>query len=389
LLDGLLVKPLTSSMFAKALEVALSGAGASRTVADSKPRRLEGMRVLLVEDNAINQQVAQELLAAEGALIELADNGALGLEALRNAPVPFNVVLMDLQMPVMDGLTATRQLRQDPRFNQLPVIAMTANAMGSDREECLQAGMNDHVGKPFDLNQLVFTLVSHTHWSGSTDVPQASAAVAETAPRTPATIDVPLALSRMGGNAALLQRSVAAYASDARVLPARLLQAVLNTDPSGFKRELHAFKGLSATVGANILSQIAAQMERNCQSQPGAADQIQTVAELQESIDKHLPELEAAVAALLPPQPQPAEAAVPTSMSSVAFVEQLTTLLTALHASDMGAMELYAALRQNFGDNFAEPLQALDTAMADLDFAAAAQACEQCLAGLGTPFQHN
>jgi CheY-like chemotaxis protein len=122
-----------------------------------KPKRLDGFRILLVEDNLINQQVALELLGREGALITLAQNGREGVDAVREAPEPFDVVLMDLQMPVMDGFEATREIRQTLQ-QTLPIIAMTANAMASDRAACLAAGMNDHVGKPFNLPHLVALL---------------------------------------------------------------------------------------------------------------------------------------------------------------------------------------------------------------------------------------
>ena len=118
-----------------------------------------GLRILVVEDNKINQMVAQGLLSAEGAEITLADDGALGVDAVVQTPTAFDVVLMDVQMPVMDGYTATRTLRARPDLQNLPIIAMTANAMASDRAACLAAGMNDHVGKPFELDHLVATLL--------------------------------------------------------------------------------------------------------------------------------------------------------------------------------------------------------------------------------------
>ena len=135
---------------------------ASTTASDAKPQRLQGLRILLVEDNKINQMVADGLLSGEGAKVTLAANGQLGVDAVLNHPGAFDVVLMDVQMPVMDGYEATRTLRQHPECAQLPIIAMTANAMAEDRTACLAAGMNDHVGKPFNLNQLVQMLLRVT-----------------------------------------------------------------------------------------------------------------------------------------------------------------------------------------------------------------------------------
>jgi signal transduction histidine kinase/FixJ family two-component response regulator len=133
----------------------------SQGAAGVAPQRLAGMRLLVVEDNPINQQVAQELLASQGAQVTLAANGQLGAEAVASTQPPFDAVLMDIQMPVLDGYGATRLIRQRWSPQQLPIIAMTANAMASDRQACLAAGMNDHVGKPFDLNHLVAVLLQH------------------------------------------------------------------------------------------------------------------------------------------------------------------------------------------------------------------------------------
>ena len=123
---------------------------------------LAGLRVLLVEDNLINQLVARELLAKQGALVQLAENGQLAIEALLATPAGFDVVLMDVQMPVMDGLQATRHIRQQLKLTRLPIIAMTANVMSSDRADCLAAGMNDHIGKPFNIKELVALLLQCT-----------------------------------------------------------------------------------------------------------------------------------------------------------------------------------------------------------------------------------
>jgi CheY-like chemotaxis protein/two-component sensor histidine kinase len=124
-------------------------------------RQLEGVRILVVEDNPINQLVAKTLLLREGAVITLAENGQLALDALQASPDGFDAVLMDVQMPVMDGLEATRLIRQELKLTQLPILAMTANAMESDREACLESGMNDHIGKPFKIQNLLAMLIRH------------------------------------------------------------------------------------------------------------------------------------------------------------------------------------------------------------------------------------
>src|SRR5690349_19980669 len=124
-------------------------------------RVLQGMSVLLVEDHPIHQQIARELLETAGMRVSITSVGAEALRAIDQAPL--DVVLRDMQMPVLDGLEATRRLRADPRNVRLPVIAMTANAMRHDREACLGAAMNEHVAKPIDVVELFGAI---RRWSG-------------------------------------------------------------------------------------------------------------------------------------------------------------------------------------------------------------------------------
>ena len=132
-------------------------------------RRLQGMRVLLVEDNANNRQVATELLEDEGVIIVAACDGQEGLDTLMGDRAAFDAVLMDIQMPVLDGLSATRRIRQDHRFDTLPIIAMSANVSTGDHDASIAAGLNDHIGKPFDLDHLVRTLQRWTGWEEPDD----------------------------------------------------------------------------------------------------------------------------------------------------------------------------------------------------------------------------
>lgn len=129
----------------------------------SDSKRLSNMRILLVEDNLVNQHIAFELLQDEGAIVQMVNNGQECLDLLSDnlsqyRSPNFDVVLMDLQMPVMDGLTATRHIRNELKLDDLVIVAMTANAMSGDRDECLKVGMNEHLSKPFDIDQVVKTL---------------------------------------------------------------------------------------------------------------------------------------------------------------------------------------------------------------------------------------
>jgi len=120
-----------------------------------------GARVLLVEDNEINQEVALGQLEDAEVEVDVAENGEMAVRMVQSNP--YDLVLMDMQMPVMDGIEATRVIRSDPRFKNLPIIAMTANAMAADRDKCLDAGMNDHIPKPIDPQELFRVLSQWTH----------------------------------------------------------------------------------------------------------------------------------------------------------------------------------------------------------------------------------
>jgi CheY-like chemotaxis protein len=168
-LENVLLKPVTSStLFDTIVSILHAQQEPTRdveTVPSPEIDRTRGTRVLLVEDNDINQEVAMGLLEDAAIKVDLAENGEVAVRMVRETD--YDAVLMDMQMPVMDGIEATRVIRSDPRFQHLPIIAMTANAMAADRERCLKAGMNDHIGKPIDPDELFSVLL---RWAGRPNV---------------------------------------------------------------------------------------------------------------------------------------------------------------------------------------------------------------------------
>ena len=155
---GVQSRPGAGSTFWFTVRVTQAQATAPAPLMDLPPARdsldpLRGAHILLVEDNDMNQIIASEILADAGCEVDVAADGSLALEKLRGRR--YDVVLMDMQMPVMDGVTATREIRRDPRFDAMPVIAMTANAMEQDRRACSAAGMNAFVSKPFDAEEFL------------------------------------------------------------------------------------------------------------------------------------------------------------------------------------------------------------------------------------------
>jgi CheY-like chemotaxis protein len=372
-------------MFVDAMERALhrssvpapSIAGKPLHAAAPAPQILSGMRLLVVEDNVINQQVAQELLTSQGAMVTIAPDGRAGVDAVLTVTPPFDAVLMDLQMPVMDGLTATRAIRAHSQFAQLPIIAMTANAMQSDRDDCLAAGMTDHVGKPFDLKDLVNTLVRLTLWtseSASSDTVPTLEAVS-----WPPEIAVDSALRRLGGNVGLMQRTLQSFVNDAEDMPQRMKVWLAGTDLETMQRELHAFKGLAGTLGIASLSRLAADVEQLARL--WETDVLQaSVQALTAEVHHLLPLLKDVAQRLLPPKELSAAGLTsPQTEVPGAWMAQLEALHVALLASDMGAMELHAQLRFVPIAALESALTALDDAMAELDFEQAAVECEKII----------
>ncbi|HET9314357.1 MAG TPA: response regulator, partial [Vicinamibacteria bacterium] len=167
-IEGFLLKPVTKSMLVDTMVTLFSPQSAETSAASQAALdggvRLDGLRVLLCEDNDINQQVAVELIEGVGARVTVAGDGRQGVDLLEGAgdPVPYDIVLMDIQMPVMDGYQATTRLRSQERFARLPIVAMTAHATTEERDRCTAAGMNDHVSKPIDPAAL-YAVLAHYH----------------------------------------------------------------------------------------------------------------------------------------------------------------------------------------------------------------------------------
>ncbi len=387
LLDGFLVKPVTASMLQDALREADSANTTAATGRDPmapqapiKRQRLQGLRILVVEDNKINQMVAHGLLTAEGADITLADDGQLGVEAATTTQMPFDAVLMDLQMPVMDGYTATRTLRARRGFADLPIIAMTANAMASDRAACLAAGMNDHVGKPFELDHLVATLL---RFCG-----RPVAAVAPTASPSPVLpqvypeddLDLAGALARLGGNAAMLDSILQSFAQELSHVPGRVAGFLSADAMPDLTRALHTLKGLASTVGARHLAQVVAGLETQSKNTIDPAQHGSFLVALQAAVDATTQTLTPVLARSAAPDVHVDTGLAAQVVQQPAFRSEVLALATLLENDDMQALEAYAALRSRYADALGLTLDPLDQAMSGLEFADAQQCCKTLLA---------
>ncbi|TWX63424.1 PAS domain S-box protein [Colwellia demingiae] len=220
-----------------------------------------GAEILLVEDNEINQQIAVELLEMAGLVVTTATNGKIAVETVENKT--FDAVLMDIQMPVMDGYTATKEIRKDEKHIDLPIIAMTANAMSGDREKCIAAGMNDHLPKPINPQDVYKTLAQWVKPTGKvlSDVQLSQMEHDEVdLPNLPE-FDVNSALARMAGNVKAYRKTLKKVASSEANAVERIKGAIDIEDYQTALIAAHTLKGVSATIGANFVVPPAEKLE--------------------------------------------------------------------------------------------------------------------------------
>ena len=219
---------------------------------------MQGAKVLLVDDNRINQEIAIELLEGFGLQVHSVYNGQECLEVVEKRP--FDLILMDIQMPVMDGMQATKRLRQDPRFKTLPIIAMTAHAIKGDRERFLACGMDDYIAKPIDPNQLSTCL---SQWIFLQKRERTTPHQTVPLPKQLPGIDIRIGLNNVAGNQPFFHKLLREFCQDYHNIVS-ILRSLLNQE--GGKEEVqrltHTIKGIAASLGAKELSVAVSNIER-------------------------------------------------------------------------------------------------------------------------------
>ena len=269
-IEAVLTKPISqSTLYDKIIEVL---ADEIAVVATKVPLRtsyaaLRGIRVLLVEDNVINQQIAVEILSAEGIEVNVLPNGREAVDHLldQSGARHYDAVFMDLQMPVMDGYEATRAIRTQIPGDQLPIIAMTAHAMREEKERCIEAGMNEHVAKPIDPDVMLTTL--GLCLEASTPIGRDSANITATQPLgdelpTLNGINIVEGVARVGGNSKLFRQVLHDFGRSEADAYSRLRQALEDGDFDLARHITHNIKGISGNVSANTLYETASTLEK-------------------------------------------------------------------------------------------------------------------------------
>ena len=402
-IDEVLVKPVNASALRDAsvrvLGLASDTADGSQAqhVRGEHPLGLAlraGARVLVVEDNDLNQQVASELLEDAGFVVEIAEDGQVAVDKVRGATKPWDIVLMDMQMPVMDGVTATIEIRKTVRADTLPIVAMTANAMQSDRERCLAAGMQDFITKPIEPDDLWKALLK---WIPPLDVdanPEAdpsrpTTAQASTLPADDVPLpdhieglDVTLGLRRVMGKRPMYLGMLRKFVAGQRGAVDAVRAALDAGDLATAERLAHTTKGVSGNIGAGRAQERAGELERAIKSgQPRPA-----LDAFNDELRRTLDPLVQALADWLPADPSQRPALAPGAAAAVideAALERVAARLRAL-CSDMDseAEELIeregALLGSAYPAHFEVISQAVrgfefDTALAQLDAAVSAR----------------
>ena len=271
-LDRCLTKPVSPSLLSDSIMTALGEKMHPRAFLPQKEQlpsmtEIRGAKLLVAEDNEVNQQVAKGILENNGFVVDLAENGILALEAVQKTE--YDAVLMDINMPEMDGYTASREIRQLPGFRDLPIIAMTANAMAGDREKALAAGMNDHVTKPIDVKELLIALrtwvkpVKEKSGQRRESLPNKkvdNGALSEDLDTLPG-INIQAGLDRLIGDTRLYRRLLKKFAENQADTADKIQQALISKDLDTAQRLAHTIKGVSGNISATLVFESAKRLD--------------------------------------------------------------------------------------------------------------------------------
>ncbi|MEJ1371936.1 MAG: response regulator [Candidatus Sedimenticola sp. (ex Thyasira tokunagai)] len=294
-LKGILSKPVSPSILLNTIlrafghEVSMATRATAREEGyEEALRRLRGAKVLLVEDNDVNQELALELLVNNGLSVEVACNGQEALVLLSSED--FDGVLMDCQMPVMDGYTATRKIREQDHLKDLPVIAMTANVMAGDREKALAAGMNDHIAKPINVrdmfNSMAKWITPSKPFEEAAGQPRQPTMDADQFPELPG-INVTQGLATTENNPDLYRKLLFRFWESQKEFEEQFRAALADEDGEAATRAAHTLKGVAGNLGAETLQDAAQSLEAACKAGAENIEQLltDTVAELKHVLE--------------------------------------------------------------------------------------------------------
>ena len=373
-LDGLIIKPVDSSTMFDAVMGAFgkeSVGSVGRKTSDDYDiaalRPIQGARILLAEDNEINQQIARELLEGAGFFVDIARNGVEAVSMVGAAH--YDVVLMDVQMPEMDGHQATMRLREQPEFRDLPILAMTAGAMTEDKEAAKNAGMNDHVSKPIEIRQLFDALVRWIEPGARAAPRQQESPVQDgTGGALPVSlpgVNLELGLQRVGGNHNLFRDLLVKFRGEQCRVTEDIRAALEKRDAELAARLAHNLTGVSGNLGITDLAMASKDLETGLKTD-GLECPPLLLQSMQQQLDLVLSSLS------LIEKVEPSSAASPVSQERV--FENLDQLRGMIENYDIAASAVVKQLSGQLCDGaFSAPLKALEEAVDCFDFELAQQ----------------
>jgi len=339
--DGFVCKPFTPTQLAGALNGATTVQTSVQLPPSPQPKRLDGLQILLVEDNEFNRLVAQELLEGEGASVLMAEDGEQGVNLATDSSKHFDLILMDMQMPGIDGLEATRRIRNHDGLQQVPIIAMTANVSTDDQKACLLAGMNAHLGKPLDFSEVVTLILSFV-------TPKPREAMPESQGAGGASESVEVILRRFGNDVNLYRKLLENYEKDLQLLTDKLQHQLNAADVAAVQMTLHTLKGTSATIGIGAVRDKAANLEVALRTATAPAKLVQKFARelvpaLRDLAIKNLDLIHSALPAM------ELQAAGQVNLSNSELMKMADELAAHLHNGNLKALDLVTELKQALG----------------------------------------
>ncbi|MEM5345986.1 response regulator [Paraburkholderia azotifigens] len=377
--DAFVTKPVTPRQLAQTVQRVLTGPKAAHPRRPSRAPvgegRLAGLTLLVVEDNPLNREVAEGLLSREGAHVVLAESGLEGVEKVLTGTRVFDAVLMDMQMPDVDGLEATRLIRAHGRFAALPIVAMTANATRADRDACLAAGMNDHVGKPIDVKHLVDVLLAQTR---AIALPVATDARApDDAPASELLERKESIVGRFGGSEDLIRKALGVFVGEMERHLDDLREEAEQNGEGRSAALLHAIKGSAGTMGAKTLADFAAALEHRVHERdendaavtPGEVDRLERL--LIDSVTQ--------LRVVFGDRHNGHAADVAEQLETQEYRARLGRLLERLEASNLEALDLAETLAPHVPSELQPRFDRLLAEIEALDFVTAAASTREML----------
>ena len=360
-----------TALFGYGDETELARSGSKMGVDEEALRPVLGARILLVEDNEINQQVARELLENAGFIVEIANDGQEGLEKVTTSA--YDLVLMDVQMPVMDGYEATRKIREILEYKDLPVLAMTASVMVGDISNAIESGMNDHVAKPIDPPNLIAKLVQWIK-PGERDVPDHVKKKQEAAPRERLSqlpqslpgIKIAAGLSRLGDNQKLYRSLLKKFQKNQANSIQEIRTALEKKDLELAIRLAHTIKGVSGNIGAMELHAAARDLESGIIAEGEKVSSVQI-----ESVQSHLDQVLTSITELENANHESASHSddLDAHLDLSHIKPLIDELLALLEDDDTEAASVLDQLKEQFsGTRFLEKLKDLEEMIGEYDF---------------------